>query len=418
MEHTRRGFLEGNAENQFSHLLQFPDYTFHRVVRPNADTLYSLSWIDLSREPVALHLPGHQSDRYYLMQFMDAWTETFSVPGKRTTGTQEKWFAITGPDWHGTLPSRLERIESPTNMVWLIGRTQTNGPQDYAAVHEIQKGYALMPLHLYPDGLKASERTPPPKQSSSAAIPPPVQVAHMTPVEFFREFAGLLVQNPPHKDDGPMMRDLARIGIEPGKPFETPALTKALTKEGLTALEAGVKAASARLEAVRDPSSKTTSTGWSGIGVKAGRYGTDYQSRAIVARVGLGANPPEDAIYLSCRVDADGKPLDGQRTYHMHFDKKAFPPVRAFWSVTMYDEAGYFVENPIQRYAIGDRDALQFDAGGSLDLYIGHQAPSGAKRSNWLPAPAGSFNLLFRLYWPKDAVLRGEWAPPALQPEP
>jgi hypothetical protein len=411
MEHTRRAFLEDNPENRFSHLEKFPDHTFHRVVRPNADTLYSLSWIDVAREPVVMHVPDTQG-RYYLMQFLDAWTETFSIPGKRTTGTQEKWFALAGPNWQGTLPARMQRIDSPTNMVWLIGRTQTNGAADYQAVHEIQKGYVLMPLAQYPDGPKMSERVTPPKKANRKATPPPIQIAGLTPVEFFREFAGLLVQNPPHQADGPMMRDLARIGIQPGKPFAA----ETLGKEGVVALEGGARAASARLEKTDDPRSRTTPTGWSGMRAKVGRYGTDYEARAIVARIGLGANAPEDAVYLNCRVDADGKALDGGQLYRMHFDKGAMPPVRAFWSVTMYDQAGYFVENPIQRFAIGDRDALKYNADGSLDLYIGHQV-EGSRQANWLPAPTGSFNLSFRLYWPKEEILKGEWIPPAVKVE-
>ena len=153
------------------------------------------------------------------------------------------------------------------------------------------------------------------------------------------------------------------------------------------------------------------------MNAKVGRYGTDYRARAIVARMGLGANAPEDAVYLNCRVDADGKPLDGSRSYRMHFAKDTKPPVRAFWSVTMYDQAGYFVGNSIQRFAIGDRDPLYFNSDGSLDLYIGHQAPEGPKAANWLPAPSGSFNLSFRLYWPKDEILQGKWIPPAVQQE-
>ena len=411
MEHTRQASLAAGPENRFSHRLQFPDSSDRAVVRPNADTLYSLSWIDLAQEPLALHVPDTQG-RYYLMQFLDAWTDTFSVPGKRTTGTKESWFAIVGPGWRGSLPPRLERIESPTNMVWLVGRTQTNGPQDYAAVHEIQKGYLLMPLSQYPNGSTAPPSSPP-RTDNRAALPPPIQVARLTAAEFFREFAQLLRQNPPHPDDGPMMRDLARIGIERGKPFEP----EALGREGLAAIEAGARAAAHALEPAGPGTAKAGRSGWSNLGAKVGRYGTDYRTRARVARIGLGALPPEDAVYLNCEVDAEGKPLDGSRTYRMHFAKDALPPVQAFWSVAMYDDRGYFVDNPIRRYSIGDRDALHFNGDGSLDLYAGSHAPGEGKDSNWLPAPAGKFNLTFRLYWPQAAALQGTWLPPAVRLE-
>ena len=193
-EQTRRAGV--GAENHFSHLLRFPDNTFRVVVRPNVDTLYSLAYIDVSHQPVVLHLTDTKG-RYYLMQFMDAWTETFSVPGKRTTGTNEKWIALVGPGWRGSLPPRMLRIEAPTNMVVLIGRTQTNGPSDYPAVHEIQKGYLLMTLGQYQSNPNVSESATPSEQVGRAAVPPPVEVARMTPIEFFRQFALLLERNPP-----------------------------------------------------------------------------------------------------------------------------------------------------------------------------------------------------------------------------
>lgn len=156
MAATRDTALVRSPPNAFLHAPQFPDSRFRQVIRPNADTLYSSAWIDLSQEPLILRVPDTH-DRYYLLQFMDAWTETFAIPGKRTTGTGEGLFAIVGPGWKGTLPARAQRIESPTNMVWLLGRTQTNGVADYPNVHEIQKGFVLMPLSLYPDGPRARQ---------------------------------------------------------------------------------------------------------------------------------------------------------------------------------------------------------------------------------------------------------------------
>jgi hypothetical protein len=418
MEFTRRNAVEhptslGSAEtNQFTHAPAFPDSRFRQVVRPNADTLYSSSWLDLSKEPLLLHVPDTHG-RYYLMHFLDAWTETFSVPGKRTTGTSEGWFVMVGPGWTGKLPARVQRIDAPTNMVWLIGRTQTNNASDYDNVHALQRGYVLMPLSLYPDGPRAARARPPAAGQVSALVPPPVQVQRLSAVEFFRTFAQLLAQNPPHSDDGPMLRELDRIGIAPGKVFRP----EALGADGLKALEDGVAAASSRLTAPADVRARRVGkNGWSGFGGAVGRYGTNYAARAAVARVGLGALPPEDAIYVNCDQDASGQPLDGSRRYTMHFAKDQLPPVRAFWSITMYNEDGYFVANPIDRFAIGDRDPLKFNADGSLDLYIQRSAPGGDRDSNWLPAPDGKFNLTLRLYWPSEEILSGRWTPPAVAP--
>jgi hypothetical protein len=408
MEFTRRGTPQAN---RFANAPAFPDDTFRQVIRPNADTLYSSSWLDLSAEPIMLHVPDTHG-RFYLMQFMDAWTETFSVPGKRTTGTEEGWFAIVGPGWHGTLPARAKRIDAPTNMVWLLGRTQTNSATDYDFVHSIQKGYLLMPLSQYPDG---------PREGSTAnrlvargnVAPPPVQVARLGVTEFFQTFAALLEKNPPHPADAPFMRDLARIGIVPGKPFSLDALPSEQRK----AFEEG--AAESAKALVRPPESnigRGTRNGWTGFSGMVGRYGTNYTARAAVARIGLGALPPEDATYVHCQEDAAGKPLDGSYAYTLHFAKDQIPPVRAFWSLTMYSEDGYFVANPIHRYAIGDRDQLKFNSDGSLDLFIQHDAPGGDRDANWLPAPEGKFNLSLRLYWPRNEVLNGQWTPPAIQP--
>lgn len=414
MEYTRRaaverGTLGGTAAmNHFTNAPAFPDARFHQVIRPNADTLYSSAWLDLSKEPLVLHL-GDTHDRYYLMQFMDAWTETFDVPGKRTTGTGEEWFAIVGPGWQGKLPERTKRIDSPTNTVWLLGRTQTNGASDYDNVHAIQRGFVLMPLSLYPDGPKpvkpgAPAAGPPP------ALTPPMQVERLTGVEFFTTFAALLEANPPHKGDESMMRDLARIGIMPGKPFRSDALGP----EGVKAMEEAATMVSKRLSAGAGNFGEVGKIGWSGFGANIGRYGTDYVARAKVARAGLGANPPEDATYLQCDQDADRRPFNGSHKYRLHFAKGETPPVRAFWSVTMYGDDGYFVANSINRFAIGDRDPLRFNADGSLDLLIQHDPPEADKQTNWLPAPEGTFNLNLRMYWPKESVLNGHWIPPAV----
>jgi len=417
MEYTRRAAVERGtlggvaAMNHFMNAPAFPDDHFRQVIRPNADTLYSSAWLDLSQEPQVLRLQDTHG-RYYLMQFMDAWTETFDVPGKRTTGTGDGWFVVVGPGWKGKLPERAKRIDAPTNMVWLLGRTQTNGASDYENVHAIQRGYVLMPLSQYPDGPKPVRPGPP--AGTPAKLTPPMQVERLTAVEFFTTFASLLEANPAHKEDAAMMRELARIGIVPGKPFQADALGPG----GMKALEEAASAVSKWLALTANGAIGTVGkTGWSGFGTKVGRYGTDYKVRAEVARMGLGANPPEDATYMQCQQDADGQPFHGSHKYRLHFAKGQTPPVRAFWSVTMYSEDGYFVANPINRFAIGDRDPLKFNADGSLDLIIQHDAPEGDKQANWLPAPAGSFNLNLRMYWPKENVLSGQWIPPAVSRE-
>jgi hypothetical protein len=393
--------------NRFTHAPQFPRPDTRRIVRPNADTLYSTAWLDLSQEPILIYVPD-SGGRFYLLQFMDAWTETFANPGKRTTGTGESWFGITGPRWTGQLPGHVTRYQCPTNIAWLLGRTQTNGPSDYENVQAFQKGMRMMPLSAYPDG----------EQQLGSALAfgtasggtPPDRVKGMEPEAFFSAFAKALKANPPHAADAPMVGDLARIGIVPGEDFDA----SKLIADQRQALNEGARAASGRLERlVHAPASPKP--GWGAFNVKVGRYGTDYLARAGTARVGLGANPPEDAIYINSVADAAGQPLNGAIRYRMRFPAAALPPVQAFWSLTAYDQEGYFIPNPINRYAIGDRDPLKFNADGSLDLYIQSDSPGPDKESNWLPSGAGLLNLTIRLYWPQQAILDGAWRPPALE---
>jgi hypothetical protein len=406
MEYTRRG-----AElNRFQHAPAFPDASFRRVIRPNADTLYSSAWLDLSKEPVLIKAPD-TNGRYYLLHFMDMWTETFTVPGKRTTGTGEGWFALVGPGWKGTLPARAKRIDSPANTVWLIGRVQTNNPADYANVHAIQRGFQIMPLSLYPDGPLAAAVRP---GGFGGRGMPPEQVAKLSAADFFTTFASLLEQNPAHAEDGAMMAQLAKIGIERGKPFRAGALGPA----GVAALEAGARAAMARIEAIDRREAPRGPTGWSRGAAAVGRYGTNYAVRAMVARIGLGALPPEDAVYMNCGVDSQGKPLTGTAKYRIHFAEGQLPPVKAFWSVTMYGDDGYFTPNPINRFAIGDRDLLKYNADGSLDLWVQRESPGKERESNWLPAAPGTFNLSLRLYWPNEEAASGKWTPPAVEAVP
>jgi hypothetical protein len=337
---------------------------------------------------------------------MDGWTDSFFVPGTRTTGNRAGDFAIVGPGWQGRLPKGVQRIDSPTHFVWLLTRIQTNTAADYANVHALQAGFSLKPLSYF-DRPYTPPDPGPADPSIDMTTRPPVQVERMTSIEFFRILNEAMVKSPPHKEDGPVMTRLARLGIAPGKPFDPPAALRA-------AIDEGAEAAKAKIKAGRGPG---IPMGGNWTTAKVGVYGTDYLQRAWTAFFGLGANPPEDAVYGNAAVDSEGRPLDGKYRYVLHFEKSQMPPVKAFWSVTMYGPEGYFIENPIGRYAIGDRDPLQYNADGSLDLYIQRDRPEG-KESNWLPAPGGPFLLSLRLYWPGEAILKGTWkAPPVKRVE-
>jgi hypothetical protein len=394
--------------NQFIHSRAFPDHTFSSVVSPNADTLYSNAWLDLSRGPVLMSLPD-MGKRYYLMQLLDAWSNTFACPGTRTTGNGKGEFAIVGPDWKGTLPTGVQEIRSPTNMAWIIGRTQTNGKDDFEAVHAIQDRYRLS--RLAGDN---NEATSPASNATDASVdtqtPPAEQVSRMDAVAFFARLNALMRDNRPADGDAPTLRRLAAAGIVPGRAFDV----KSLDPTVMAGLEKGMNGARALLVAATKRNQGRGANGWD-IARNLGKYGTNYPFRAVVALFALGANLPEDALYPRTRLDSDGQPLTGANRYTIRFTKEQLPPVDAFWSLTLYNRKQAFVENPIGRYAIGDRDPLKLGADGSLTLYVQRESPGIDKQSNWLPAPADEFNLFLRLYWPRAEALAGSWKPPAVE---
>ena len=393
--------------NRFAHMREFPTTNFHYIVRPNVDTLYSNAWLDLNAEPIILSVPDTH-DRYYLMEMLDAWTNVFASIGKRTTGTQAQQFAIVGPDCQGTIPNGLHIIHAPTNTIWILGRTQTNGKKDYAFVHKIQDGYTLTPLTAFQQKKKIMGTYLKNISKSSQGSPSEI-IEKMDIKTFYTLFVEGLRNNPPAKDDAPLLKELHNIGIVAGKDFES----KQLSNDVLSSLEEAKKDA---LKIFKDQSIAFTKpvNGWNIMRSNIGIYGTDYLMRAIVAFIGIGANLPEDAVYPTAFIDGDGNQLHGTNAYVIHFNKDEIPPVNAFWSVTLYDKNSFLVSNPIDRYALGDRDPLTYNDDGSLDIWIQSEEPNVAKKSNWLPSSEDNFNVTLRLYWPKESVLNGAWNPPAI----
>jgi len=414
MDLTRKQFtnIEPGKElgkgpmNTFSNYPTFPTADFRVVVRPNFDTLYSSGWLDLTNEPVIVSVPD-TGGRYYLLPMLDMWTDVFASPGWRTTGTQAGNFIIIPPGWRGDLklPDDAQRIDAPTPYVWIIGRTKTDGPPDYDAVHKIQAGFRITPLSQW-------GKPPQPVQvkidpSVDMKTPPKIQVDTMPAGKYFAYAAELMKLQPPHITDEPIIAVMKRIGIEPGKSFDIAKLDPAVR----TGLE-GVPQDAQKLMAWKVPTLATIVNGWSMNTNTMGVYGNYYLKRAIIAQLGLGANVPEDAIYPQNLGDQAGQPLDGTNKYTLHFEKGATPPVAAFWSVTLYDQDGFQVANPLNRFAVSSWMPFKYDPDGSLDLYFQNESPGADKEANWLPAPKGRFNLTMRLYAPKDDALTGRWSPP------
>jgi len=394
----------GGPPNRFNNILQFPTADMKVVVRPNFDTLYSSGWLDLTKEPVVVSAPD-TGGRYYLLPMLDMWTDVFASPGWRTTGTQAGNYLVTPPGWTGSVPNDCTRIAAPTVYVWIIGRTKTDGPNDYDAVHKIQDGYKITPLSQWgTDAKPAAVKIDP---SIDMKTPPKMQVDTASAEDYFAYAAELLKLHPPHSTDQPIIARMKRIGIEPGKSFDLSKADPVVQKALKTAPQDG--------QALMGWKMKTLArvvNGWSMNTDTMGVYGNYYLKRAIVAQVGLGANLPEDAIYPLNLGDESGKPLDGSNKYTLTFEKGAAPPVNAFWSITLYDPEGFQVSNVLGRFAVSSWMPFKYNADGSLDLYFQNESPGKDKEANWLPAPKGAFNLTMRLYAPKSEALTGRWNPP------
>jgi hypothetical protein len=397
---------------QFAKLRGYPAVDDHTVTAPNADTLYTIVWLDVSKEPWIVSAPD-MGGRFFLLPVLDGWTTVFADPGKRTTGTGAQKFAITGPGWTGTLPEGVKQYPSATGMVWVLGRIYCTGtPEDYKAVHALQDQLTAVPLSAYGKPYTPLPGVVDPRVDMKSAVRK--QVEAMDAGSYFALFAQLLKTNPPTADDAPMVATLAKIGIVPGHDFDAakvdPAIAKGLAdapkdaQEKIMAwLKEGVVAGDIKLQ-----------DGWL-FTPKTGSYGTAYRQRALITAIGLGANLPEDAVYPTSEGPDVLKSFSGANKYVMHFNKDELPPVNGFWSLTLYGADYFFVPNPLNRYTVSQRNKFKTNPDGSVDLYIQNESPGRDKEQNWLPAPKDKFILMLRLYWPKEtppSILDGSWKIP------
>lgn len=418
MEMTRRRTTNVTAVEdarapmgQFAHMRRFPAAADRDVPGANVDTLYSTAWLDLSREPYVLTLPD-EAGRYFMMSILSGWTDVFAVPGTRTTGTRAQAYLLTGPGWKGAVPAGLTEYKSPTNLVWIFGQTYCSGTaEDYRAVHAIQDQYSLVPLTFY-----GKPYTPPAGDvdpTVDAKVSVGRQVNGMDAPTYFRTLAALLNDNPPSKADSLVVEEMGKIGLVPGQEWNMTKLDPVVAK----GLQDVPRAAQAKMLSFGRGAIRVAN-GWR-IVPSAGVYGTNYLLRAYVNALGLGWNRSEDAVYPLTFADASGSLLDGTNRYVVRFPKGELPPVKGFWSLTMYDAAQRFlVANSLNRFAVGSRSDLKYDGDGSLEIYIQKDSPGAGKEANWLPAPSERFGLMLRLYWPNDkppTILDGSWAPPPVK---
>jgi len=375
------------------------------VVLPNHDTTYTVAQLDLSGGPLIIGVPD-TAGRYYVLQLLDAYSNTFRYIGRRTTGTGAGSFALVPPGFSGALPAGVSRVESPTPQVWLLGRTLVRDEAEIPAIRPLLTGYTATPLARW----TAGQRQP---SLVLSAFPPQPRISLPRGLAFFDSLGTYLGENPPPARDACALRAFAAAGIGPGR---TPSVEasgpvraglEAARRLGPRLLSAAIRRSNAH--------SRRMGNGWLVPPAYVGDYGSNYLGRAVVARIALGANTREETVYPLAFTDSRGRPLRGRHRYTLRFERGRLPPVGAFWSLTMYGRDGYLYENPLGRYSIGDRTpGLRRGRDGSLTLVIQHRRPTGGGASNWLPAPRGRFRLALRLYEPRRSVLSGTWRPPPI----
>jgi len=384
------------------HARSFPPATFRTIVRPNFDTLYSTAWLDLTSEPFVISLPAIR-DRFFMLPIYDMWTDVIASPGTRTHGGDPLTVALCAPDWRGSLPDGVARIDVTTPVVWVLGRTETRGVDDFDAVHALQDQMRLAPLSSWPDEPVVTGRS---DDSIDMRTAPMRQVDAMSTHDYFATAAHLVRRHPPHATDWSIVARMARVGFLVGREFD-------LADQPDVVVEA-FDAAPDRARRTIAERSRTIAplvNGWSTMD-DLGVYGNAYVKRALVAQRGLGANPIEESLYPNLLLDAGGDPLHGSHRYVLRFTSEEIPPVDAFWSLTVYDRHGFPVANDFERYALGDRDDLVFGPDGSLEILLAHARPDDGWMPNWLPVPADGFVVTLRLYLPRDAAIFGQWRPP------
>ncbi|GAA1357818.1 DUF1254 domain-containing protein [Streptomyces beijiangensis] len=371
------------------------------VVTPNNDTPYSWAWFDLRAEPWVVTVPA--VDRYYVLPFHDLDTSYVGYIGARTTGQEAGHYLLAGPGWRGEVPGGLAGVlRADTFLVGVLGRTYLAGPDDVPALRAIQEQYKLRPLSAFLD--RAAPHPP-----DEPAWPVWREEA-LGGVEFFT-YLDFLLQFFPVLDTERELRDrLAALGVTGSGEFE-PA---ALKPEIRAAVEQGIADAQARLETAKKGAGVSTNL----FGTRE-QHGDAYLTRAVGVDKGLYGLPSEEAWYGGWLKDDQGNsPADAsQRDYTVHFPAGQVPPARFFWSASLYGlPQRLFVDNPIDRYSIGDRTpGVIYDEDGGLTLYVQNQQPKDPKQAaNWLPAPDGPFTIIIRVYGPDPSVLDGSWTLPAL----
>ncbi len=390
--------------NRWMHAKELATASFRQVVTPNVDTIYSQIFIDLSKDALVLHKPA--VSRYVMFQIMDAWSDTISVLGTGGDTDDERTYLLTGPSFSGEVPSGMTRVRIPTSAAWLLGRVICYGPDDMTNIYKIQEQMDVKPLSVW----KSGGELPKGKYDPDNEGTPIRMVFSMGPAEYFDRVNRLMIDNPPYAEDAPILEVIAQIGVGPGLTFD-PGILGNDAAENWKRMVGGL--ANGLLS--KNQKFMVENKSFRFFGAPISRFGTEYEYRCLIAIGGFGANPVDTAVYMKSGTDDTRAVLNGKNRYVMHIEAGGMPPFKekGFWSVTAYNDEDFLIENPIDRYSLGDRTDFEKNEDGSVDIYIQKDEPEG-HRANWLPVSGDGFHLFLRIYRPEDSVLDGSWTAPSI----
>ena len=413
--------------NQFSHFTDLADTKEGVVVAPNADTLYSIAWLQLKPQPIVVHVPS-SGGRFNVVPLMTPYTENFANIGEGASGILPPGnYVVAGPNKFAGVEEvqGMKVIHSPYDRAWIIARTLVKNHEDLPNAVAVQAEEKLVPLNRWKkEGLSYQPPAPEKEVTTPTEYHAPGTQAGEEPLSYWTALGAALKQFKAPVADKPELELLKTVGIGPGM---SPANNAKLGPGTIAGLRAAVAAGPGQVTKELTElfhAGFSEHNGWLVAGI--GNYGTNYSLRAITDQIGLGALPPNIALYPVAQTERAGHPLNGASTrYVAHFPANDFPvPVQAFWSLTMYEANGFFVANPLERFTLGDRSNLHYNEDGSLDMYLQTSEPTNeAQQSNWLPAPAGPFEVILRLYGLEPSALAGileggagHWTPPTILP--
>ncbi|MEP9351646.1 DUF1254 domain-containing protein [Xanthobacter sp. KR7-225] len=412
MSNVAKAGLMSGPLGSFFNVRGYPPATYRGVSATNADTLYSMAWLDL-KEPMVFSHPEIK-DRFFNFELIDLWMVVEHAVGTNTTGTAAATYLFTGPGWKGEVPKGMIHIAYPTRYLGVLGRTYAlDTPEDLAIVHKLQDQYKVVPLSSY--GKDYTFVAPPIVDAGIKMDEAPQKVILALGVEGYFDWMTRLMGTVavPPAEDAPMLEKMAKIGIVPGQPFK------------LSSLDPAIRAALKDLpQRVTDKLNETWATlgkdvsGWR-VTTTGAIYGTDYLTRAAWASNGWPSQQIQVSVYPTTYLDGAGGKLDGKNNYTLTFKKGEMPPIndQGFWSITMYqiDNGLWFYPNKLNKLTVSTRNMFVYNEDGSLTLYFQHESPGKDKEQNWLPAPAAPFALTLRMYWPNKtppSILNGSWGPP------